>query len=374
MIYFDNAATTFPKPSAVKNAVLDCMDNWCGNPGRGTHTLSLKSAQQIYTCRERLASFFGVPDPLRIIFTGGATAALNTAIKGILREGDHVLCSELEHNAVWRPLQALAREKKISPEKFPVIGLTKEEIVQKVARRVRKNTRAVICTHASNICSLSLPIAEIGAFCRQNGLYFIVDAAQSAGHLPINMEAMCIDALAAPAHKGLYGIPGCGVLALGKRLLPNPLIEGGSGVNSLSPRMPTELPERLEAGTLPIPAIAGLIGGLSFLEEIGLPCLMEREKTLFLAARERIEALPQYRIIAGESIGAVLLLQHKKVSAVTVARILAEQGIAVRAGLHCAPLAHKALGTGGVGGVRISFSYHNRISELDTLTAVLKEI
>ena len=374
MIYFDNAATTFPKPAAVKNAVLDCIDNWCGNPGRGAHALSLRAAQQIYTCRERLAAFFGAPDPLRIIFTGGATAALNVALKGVLRKGDHVLYSELEHNAVWRPLQTLAREKEIIPEKFPVIGLTKEEILQKVARRVRKNTRAVICTHTSNICSLALPIPEIGAFCRQNGLYFIVDAAQSAGHLPINMEAMCIDALAAPAHKGLYGIPGCGVLALGERLLPRPLIEGGSGVNSLSPVMPSELPERLEAGTLPIPAIAGLIGGLDFVEGVGLPRLLEHEKTLFLAARERIEALPQYRIMAKESVGAVLLFQHKQASAVTVARILAEQGIAVRAGLHCAPLAHKALGTGSVGGVRISFSYHNNIAELDTLAAVLKEI
>lgn len=374
MIYFDNAATTFPKPVCVKNAVLDCMENWCGNPGRGAHALSLSAAKQVFACRERLAAFFGLSDVARIVFTAGATAALNTVMKGILREGDHVLCSELEHNAVWRPLKALARERGVLSEAFPVVGLTEAEILQEVAKRVQKNTRAVICTHASNICSLTLPIAKIGAFCRQNNLYFIVDAAQSAGHLPIHLHDMQIDALTVPAHKGLYGIPGCGVLALGERLLPRPLIEGGSGVNSRSPLMPKELPERLEAGTLPIPAIAGLLGGLSFVEEIGLNILQAHDKQLFLAARERIEALPHYHVLARDAVGAVLLFRHERASAVAVARALSEKEISVRAGLHCAPLAHDALGTGQTGGVRISFSYHNTVSELDALYAALKEI
>ncbi len=374
MIYFDNAATTFPKPACVKSAVLDCMEHWCGNPGRGAHALSLLAAKQVYACREQLAAFFGLSDATRIVFTGGATSALNTVIKGILREGDHVLCSELEHNAVWRPLKALARERGVMSETFPVVGLTDAEILQKVAKRVKKNTRAIICTHASNICSLTLPIAKIGAFCHQNNLHFIVDAAQSAGHFPIHLTDMHIDALTLPAHKGLYGIPGCGVLALGKELLPKPLIEGGSGVNSRAPFMPRELPERLEAGTLPIPAIAGLLGGLSFVEGIGLDVLQTHAKGLFLAARERIEALPCYQVLAKDAAGAVLLFRHERASAVAVARALSERGIFVRAGLHCAPLAHDALGTGQAGGVRISFSYHNTIAELDTLYTVLKEI
>ncbi|MBQ3063605.1 MAG: aminotransferase class V-fold PLP-dependent enzyme [Clostridia bacterium] len=374
MIYFDNAATTFPKPTAVRDAVLDCIENWCGNPGRGAHTLSLKAADRVYTCREKLALFVGLSDPTRIVFTGGATAALNIAIKGTLRAGDHVLCSELEHNAVWRPLQALRREGRITVDTFPVVGLSKEKILQEVAKRVKKSTRAIVCTQMSNICSVTLPIAEIGAFCRAKGLFFIVDAAQSAGHLPIDMEAMCIDALALPAHKGLYGIPGCGALALGKRLLPKPLLEGGSGVNSRAAQMPDELPERLEAGTLPLPAIAGLLGGLSFLESIDPCALQSHENGLFLAARERIEGLPQYEVIARDAVGPVLLFRHTRASAVAVARKLSENGIAVRAGLHCAPLAHQALRTGTEGGVRLSFSYRNSETELDTLLRILHEI
>ena len=374
MIYLDNAATTFPKPPAVKAYLLDCIDNWCGNPGRGTHALSLSAAKKVWACREQVAAFLGAADPARIIFNGGATCALNTVIKGSLQAGDHVLCSEIEHNAVWRPLKALEKSKKITLETFPVIGLSDEQILQEVARRVRKSTRLIICTHMSNICSLALPVAKIGAFCRQAGIYFIVDAAQSAGHLPINMENMCIDGLAAPAHKGLYGLPGCGILALGPRFLPKPLIEGGSGVNSLSPLMPAELPERLEAGTLPIPAIAGLLGGLSFVRSIDPSDLRKHEEALFFAARERIESLPYCEVVMRDTIGPVLLFRHKRISAVAVARALSEKGIAVRAGLHCAPLAHKALSTGQAGGVRISFSYQNTVAELDELLRALREI
>lgn len=374
MIYFDNAATTFPKPPAVKAALLDCLDHWCGNPGRGAHALSLASAEKVYYCREQAAALLGISDPARAVFTGGATAALNTLIKGLLRGGDHVLCSELEHNAVWRPLKALARAGVISLDVFPVIGLTDAQILQEVAQRVQKKTRLVICTHMSNVCSVVLPIAKIGALCRQNGILFAVDAAQSAGHLPIHMENMCIDALAIPAHKGLYGLPGCGMLALRTRLTPRPLMEGGSGVNSLSPYMPRELPERLEAGTLPVPAIAGLIGGISHVTSIGIPDIQKHEEGLFLAARERIEAVHGFEVVAREHAGPVLLFRHERVSGVSVARALSEKGIAVRAGLHCAPLAHRALGTGQAGGVRISFSHYNTVAELDALYRTLKEI
>lgn len=374
MIYFDNAATTYPKPREVRAAVLDCMEHWCGNPGRGAHRLSLTAADRVFACRERLAAYLGFSHPSRIVFTENTTYALNFAIKGILREGCHVLCSELEHNAVWRPLQALKATGKITVDTFPVVGLSTAEILQKVGGRVKKNTRAIVCTHASNICSLTLPVAELGALCRARGLYFIVDAAQSAGHLPLHMERMKIDALAAPAHKGLYGIPGCGILAVGERVLPRTLIEGGSGVNSLARDMPRELPERLEAGTLPVPAIAGLLGGLSYLESVDPTEAQNAEMGLFFAARERIESLSSFRVIAGEAAGAVLLFAHEKKSAVAVARALDRAGICVRAGLHCAPLAHRALGTGTEGAVRISFSHFNTVAELDALYKALGEI
>ncbi len=374
MIYFDNAATAFPKsPRAIAEATA-CMRSWCGNPGRGAHRLSLQAAERVYACRELLSDFFGLGAPERIVFTENTTYALNMALKGLLKPGDHVLCSELEHNAVLRPLYALQQEKGITFDTFPVIGLTNRQILQKIGTRTQKNTTAIVCLHASNICSLSLPIAEIGAFCHARGMYFIVDAAQSAGHLPIDMHAMQIDALAAPAHKGLLGLQGCGILALGEGVVPTTIIEGGSGVNSLSPTMPEEFPERFEAGTLPTPAIAGLLGGLSHVIELGLPETEKRAQTLFFAARERIESIDGLEIYQRDAAGAVLLFHKTGVPATEVARVLDKAGICVRAGLHCAPLAHKALGTPAGGAVRLGFGVFNTLNEIDALWRVLKEL
>ena len=373
MIYLDNAATSFPKsPRAIDEATA-CMRSWCGNPGRGAHHLSRLASEKIYACRELLSDFLRLHAPERIVFTASTTLALNMALKGMLKKGDHVLCSELEHNAVLRPLHALTEEKDVSFDTFPVIGRTAAKIVQEIATRVQKNTAAVVCLHASNICSLSLPLREIGAFCHAKGLLFIVDAAQSAGHLPLDMRAMQIDALAAPAHKGLLGIQGCGILALGERAKLSTLFEGGSGVNSLSRTMPEELPERLEAGTLPVTAIAGLFGGLSHVMEIGLPEIENRVKGLFFAARDRIESLPGFEIYQPETAGAVLLFNKVGIPSTEVARALDKAGICVRAGLHCAPLAHKALGTPAGGAVRLGFGAFNTVKEIDALWRVLQQ-
>ena len=373
MIYLDNAATSFPKsPRAIAEATA-CMRSWCGNPGRGAHHLSRLASEKIYACRELLSDFLGLYAPERIVFTASTTLSLNMALKGMLKRGDHVLYSELEHNAVLRPLHALREEKDISFDTFPVIGLKTAEIVQEIATRVQKNTTAVVCLHASNICSLSLPLGEIGAFCHANRLLFIVDAAQSAGHLPIDMRAMQIDALAAPAHKGLLGIQGCGILALGERAKLSTLFEGGSGVNSLSRTMPEELPERLEAGTLPVAAIAGLFGGLSHVIEIGLPVIGKHAKELFFAARERLEALEGFEIYQPDSCGAVLLFNKAGSPSTEVARALDKAGICVRAGLHCAPQAHQALVTPAGGAVRLGFGAFNTVEEIDALWRVLRE-
>ncbi len=374
MIYFDNAATAFPKsPRAIAEASA-CMQGWCGNPGRGAHQLSLRAAERVYACRQLISDFLGLGAPERIAFTENTTHALNIALKGLLRRGDHVLCSELEHNAVLRPLYALQQKRGIRFDTFPVVGLSKSQILQEIGTRIQKNTTAVVCVHASNICSITLPIAEIGALCRARGMRLIVDAAQSAGHLPINMRAMQIDALAAPAHKGLLGLQGCGILALGERALPAALIEGGSGVNSLSPTMPEELPERLEAGTLPVPAIAGLFGGLSHVMELGLPEAEKRAKALFFAARDRLESLDGFEIYQKQSPGAVLLFNKRGIPATEVARALDKAGICVRAGLHCAPLAHRALGTPPGGAARLGFGVFNTLAEVDALWRALKEL
>jgi selenocysteine lyase/cysteine desulfurase len=309
-----------------------------------------------------------------VIFTQNTTYALNIAIKGALRQGDHVLISELEHNAVRRPIERLAAEKGVTYDIFPVLGLPDTALLQGIQKRIQPGTRAVICTHASNICGVSLPLATIGRLCRRAKLYFIVDGAQSAGILPINMREMRIDALAVPAHKSLYGIQGCGALCLGERFLPAPLTDGGSGVDSMLPHMPDEPPERFEAGTLPTPAIAALYEGVRSLEGGISAEIHARECQLFRALRERLEALPSFRLYAPQHEGAIALFSHRTLSSDNIAAFLAARGICVRAGLHCAPLAHQALGTPKDGAVRVSFGRYNTLAEVDLLARTLAEI
>ncbi len=373
MIYLDNAATTFPKPRQVTDEVMRCLLEYCGNPGRGAHPLALRSAEKIYECRERLADFLGLDAPERICFTCNTTYALNMALKGFLRPGDHILISELEHNAVRRPLLAMQHTRGVSFDTFPVLGRCEEDLLLGIESAIRPNTKAIVCTHACNICSLSLPLSPIGALCRKHDLYFIVDAAQSAGHLPIDMKQMQISALAAPAHKSLFGIQGAGVLALGEGLCPTTLIEGGSGSDSLLGDMPRQTPDRFEAGTLPTPAIVALGEGIRFIQQQGLSCIQDHAKQLFWLARERLESLPGITVYQADTPGAVLLFTHSTLTPTVLAESLAKKGICVRAGYHCAPFAHAALGTPQGGAVRISFSPFNTGADIDSLWRVLRE-
>ena len=372
MIYLDNAATSFPKPARTIKEALLAMKRQGGNAGRGAHRLSLAASEKIYTCREQVSHLLGVGAPERVIFTGGTTLSLNMAIKGLVPRGAHVLLSELEHNATRRPVRALSLERDVTYDTFPVLSRDTDALLEDIKARLLPHTAAIICTHASNICSVSLPLAEIGALCKEKGLLFIVDAAQSAGHLPIDMQKMGIHALAAPAHKGLLGIQGCGILALAEGILPQTIVEGGSGVHSLSPTMPEEPPERYEAGTLPLPAICALSGGLFFLKDYGTENLKKHLEGLFFAARERLESVDDIEIYQREHAGSVLLFNKNGMSPVGLAAILDKAGVAVRAGLHCAPLAHRALGTPAGGAVRISFGPFNTVKELDRLLRVLK--
>ena len=335
--------------------------------------MALAAAEQIYSCREELAAFLGLSAPERILFTLNTTHALNFAIKGLLKDGDHVLISELEHNAVRRPLHRMMAEKSVTVDVFPVLGLTCEQIIAGIAERFKPATKVVICTHASNVCSAVLPIASIGSLCHEKGIFFIVDGAQSAGVYPIHMKKMHMDALAIPAHKSLYGIQGCGVLALGERISLDPLLEGGSGVDSLSTEMPADPPERFEAGTLPTPAIVGLLEGVRSLRNGMVEQIAARERSLFLAARERLSSLGM-QIYAPEYEGAVLLFNAPNVLSTELGRYLSSCGICVRSGLHCAPMAHRALGTPEGGAVRISFGRYNTLADIDALWRVLKNM
>ena len=378
MIYLDNAATSFPKPRRVAEEQLRCMQIYGGNPGRGSHALALAAAEKIYACREELASFFGSSNPENVIFTMNATMALNTAIKGLLRQGDHVLISDMEHNAVFRPIHKLAREKKITYDvfkTFPTLAArTPQMICASILELIRPNTKMLVCAHASNICSATLPLQEIGALCRKKDILFVVDAAQSAGHLPIDMQQMQIDALCVPGHKGLWGPQGCGALILGDGIVADTLMEGGSGYNSLEGDMPEEAPERYEAGTLPTPAIAGLLEGVREVKRRGVDHIHAHEVALTGRLCEHLCAMPKITLYAPNHKGSVLLFSLQDLSADRVGAFLNERGFCVRTGFHCAALAHATLGTPASGAVRVSPSLFNTASQIDAFAEALKEL
>lgn len=378
MIYLDNAATSFPKPRGVIEELARCVQLYGGNPGRGSHRLSIRAAEKIYECREALARLFGNPNPENVVFSLNATAAINLAVKGLLRQGDHVLLSDLEHNAVLRPVHRLAASGVITYDVFPSLALSStrspDRICAEIEARILPNTRMLICTHASNICSLTMPLAEIGALCRRRGILFAVDAAQSAGRLPINQTAMGIDALCIPSHKGLFGVQGCGALLLREGLTCNTLVEGGSGAYSLDPFMPEESPERYEAGTLPTPAIASLCEGVRFLDKVGLEAISEAENHTAELIKERLLPLPGITVFTPSASGPTVLFHSDALPADRIASELDRRGICVRAGFHCAALAHKTLATPSDGAVRISTSFFSSPRHADALLLALREI
>lgn len=371
MIYFDHAATSYPKPPEVVGALTKTILYRGGNPGRSGHALSLAAAEEIYHTRETLASFFSAPAPENFVFTLNATHALNLAIKSAVRQGDHLLISDLEHNAVFRPVYRLKREGVISFSVFKTSGniLKNIEAVRVPASRI------LICTQVSNVNGKQLPIDLISAYCKRNGIYFIVDASQSAGHLPISLADLSPDALCAPAHKGLLGIQGAGFAYLksADRLIE--YMEGGSGAHSLSPEMPSELPERYEAGTLATPAIAALGAGIRALEKLGgAEAALAHERALCLRAQEMVASIRGSQIYGTRAPSGLFSFNLEGLPSETVAEELNKRGIAVRGGFHCAPLAHRTLKTGDYGAVRASFGFGNKIEETDSFYRALKEI
>ena len=378
MIYLDNAATSFPKPRSVIEEVARCMRLYCGNPGRGSHRMALAAAEKIYECRTEIASFFGSNHPENVCFTQNTTMALNLAIKGLLRDGDHVLISDMEHNAVYRPIYKLAEEGRITFDVFPTFVSetvsSAARICTAIAHLTKPNTRMLICAHASNICSATLPLAQIGTFCKRKGIYFVVDAAQSAGHLPIDIEDMSIDALCVPGHKGLFGPQGSGFVLWREDVTAKTLIEGGSGFHSLDGEMPLESPERFEAGTLPTPAIAGLCEGVREVSKIGPSEIAKREKHLTKRLYEMLSTVDGIEIYAPHHQGGVLLFNAKNVSADLLGTELDRRGICVRAGYHCAAIAHKTLQTPDGGAVRVSPGFYNKDSDIDAFYLAVKEI
>ncbi|MEW6243814.1 MAG: aminotransferase class V-fold PLP-dependent enzyme [Bacillota bacterium] len=375
MIYLDNAATSWPKPDSVPRAMAAFLREWAANPGRGGHSMSIEAGRKVLAVREKLATFFGVRESDRVVFTLNATHALNLAILGYLREGDHVITSDMEHNAVSRPLTKLRQERAVEITIVPgaASGCVDPEDIR---RALKKNTRLVVLTHACNVTGTINPIKEVGRLLRELDIAFLVDAAQTAGHIPIDVNEMCIDMLAFPGHKGLLGPPGTGGLYIRKGLDVAPLMEGGTGTHSEEERQPTAYPERHEAGTVNSVGIVGLGAGLDFLTEKGLEKISAVETEL---AARLIRGL---RSIEGVS---VHLADSPRVCTASfnldgiepqeVAYILDQAySIAVRAGLHCAPWVHAAMGNAGRGSVRVSPGYFTSLEEIDDFLAALQEI
>ncbi len=378
MIYLDNAATSFPKPQRVCDEMDITLRYCCGNPGRGDHTLSVKSAEKIYDCRVVASEFLGCTAPENIIFTHNATHALNMAIKGILTHGDHVIISDIEHNSVVRPISHLARNGVIEYDVFPSMMCdplrSTSKICTSIAKLLRPNTRMIICTHASNICSYTLPIKDIGALCLRHNIIFAVDASQSAGHLPLNMKEQNIDILCLPGHKGLLGPQGSGILAIRQNLQLSTLTEGGNGINSLEEDMPEFAPERYESGTLSVPSITGLREGIEIVKEIGVSNIHEHSKRLFCGLVERLRGLKQVKIYLPSFSGSVFLFNIRDMPSNEVSRLLDKHGICTRSGLHCSPSAHKLLETVPDGAVRVSFGIYNTMQDIDELHNAVRDI
>lgn len=374
-IYFDNAATTFPKPLSVRKAVNRVISNYCANPGRSSHDLSLKAAEEVYLCREKLSDFFNGKDE-NTVFTSSATHSINLGIKTVLRKGDHVLISDIEHNSVIRPIWALAERGLITYTVYTAFESPEKQIAE-IASKLTERTSLVCACHHSNISCITLPINEIGHFCRKNKLHFLVDASQSAGLLPIDVENDCIDILCAPAHKGLYGIPGGGFAIFGENIAKNGLlssfIEGGNGINSENPSMPDFLPERFEAGTLPLPAISALSAGVDFVKTLSPQKILKKEKSLCAALRKELLKLDRITIHSDND-GSILLFSVKGTPSEDFAQALASYKICVRAGLHCSPLAHAKLHTPSDGAVRVSFGAFNTFNEVERFAFVCKKI
>ncbi|MBQ8351793.1 MAG: aminotransferase class V-fold PLP-dependent enzyme [Clostridia bacterium] len=370
MIYFDNAATTWKKPDGVMAAIARALGECGGNPGRSSHALSLSAAEGVDAVRCSLAALLGADDPSHIVFCHNATEALNMAILTRVQRGDHILISDREHNAVYRPVCRLLREGIADFDVFSTMG----DVMQNIRSLLRKNTRMLLCNHVSNVDGAVAPIEAIGRLCRERGIYFIVDASQSLGHMPFSCKTICADAVCGPGHKGLFGIQGCGFVWLRQESGLREFHSGGSGSASRSPEMPPTLPERMEAGTLPTPAILALGAGLDFLHKTTPEAIAAHERMLADRLCDHLNDIRGIRLYRGAS-DSVLSFTAEQCSPDELTAALDDRHICVRGGLHCAPLSHSALGTIREGTVRVSFSYFNTKGEVDRfakeLTAIL---
>lgn len=377
-IYFDNGSTSYPKAPGVAEAMMQLMNQGAFNINRGNYEGAYEVAGLVLETREQLAKLFGASSSKQVVFTPGITYSLNYLLKGLLKKGDHVIVSGMEHNSVMRPLCQLEK----LGVNYSIAKADQEGSVrpQEVEALIRKETKVVLMLHASNVCGTILPIEEIGAICKKYQIFFAVDTAQSAGTIPIDMQKMHIDFLAFAGHKGLLGPQGIGGFLISKELNNEltPLIAGGTGSQSDLLEMPSELPDKYESGTLNLPGIIGLHAALSYLEEIGIDKIHEKKMQLTAYFLEQLKNFSGIRVVGKPTIAdraAVVSLDFLEEDNAIIAFELEQRyGIMTRVGLHCAPIAHKSLGTYPQGTVRFAFSTHNTKEEIDICIQALKEL
>ena len=373
MIYLDNAATTRPKPIGVAETVTEAMMSW-GNCGRGAHDDALSAARTVFAVRQRLADLLGCPRADRVAFTPNSTMALNIAIGGLLGPGDHVISTDLEHNSVLRPLYRL-RAQGAAVDFVPADRRGRIDY-DGFERLLRPDTRAVVCTHASNLTGDMVDIGRVGEFCRKHGLLFILDASQTAGVFPIDMAAQHIDVVCFTGHKSLLGPQGTGGLCVGEGVDIRPFAVGGTGVQSFLETQPEEYPTRLEAGTLNSHGIAGLGAALAYIEETGMDAIRAHEAALARRFYEAVRDLPGVTVYgdfdAAER-ASIVTLNIADLDSAEVSDELAERfGVATRPGAHCAPRLHRALGTAEQGAVRFSWGWANTAAETDAAAEAVR--
>lgn len=375
MIYFDNAATTMIKPPCVIEAVAEAMHHM-GNSGRGAHGASLGASRTIYDTRQILAELFHAENPKQIAFTANSTESLNIAIKGLFHPGDHVVTTVLEHNSVLRPLY----EMELKGVRVTYAACDEKGAIapEEILKHVDSSTKGIVCTHASNLTGNMIDIARVGAATRKKGIIFIVDASQTAGCVPIDVQEMKIDVLCFTGHKGLLGPQGTGGIYVREGIEVRPLLSGGSGVQTYSREHPREMPVALEAGTLNGHGIAGLHAAVEYLLETGIDNIREKELRLMRRFYNGVREMPEIRLYGDfdtEERCPIVTLNLLDYDSGEVSDELSERyGIATRPGGHCAPMMHKALGTVEQGAVRFSFSGFNTEEEIDAALGALREL
>ena len=376
MIYLDNSATSYPKPKSVILSTNNALQHLSFNSGRGGYKESIQAAEKIYTVREKVADMFGF-SPQRIIFTKNCTEALNMAICGRVKKGDHIIISSLEHNSVARVVESL-QSKGIITYDIAKYSYDEDETVKNFESKIKPTTTLVVCMHSSNVFGVTFPIAKIGKLCRKNNIKFVVDGAQGAGIADINAKRDNIDILCAPGHKSLLGAMGTGFLAIGDDIDISPFAVGGTGSSSMSLKQPDYYPERLEAGTLNNSGIISIGKGIDYINSIGRENMLSHEMSLCAHIYSRLSNIDAVKLYTPnpERIATMPILSFNlgNYSSEAVANMMAEHGICVRAGLHCSPLAHRHFGTIDSGTVRVSPGFTTTMAECNKFVNVVKNL